>query len=97
MISPEDKEAIIQLAQRYQITRLLLFGSCADPLREGRDIDLAVEGLSPGAFFQFYGDLLFSVSKSVDLIDLAQENKFTRIVRREGIPLYDFSQGTRRS
>jgi predicted nucleotidyltransferase len=91
MISPKDKEALTQIAQRYQMTRLLVFGSSADPTREGRDIDLAVEGLPPGEFFRFYGDLLFSLSKPVDLIDLSRDDKFTRIVRREGIPLHDFS------
>jgi len=90
MISPKDKEAIAQIAQRYQMTRLLIFGSSADPSREGRDIDLAVEGLPPGEFFRFYGDLLFSLSKPVDLVDLSRDDKFTHIVRREGIPLQTF-------
>jgi len=97
MIPAKDRETITQLAARYQVTRLLLFGSGTDPTREARDIDLAVEGLPPEEFFHFYGDLLFSVSKPVDLIDLSQDSKFTRIIRREGLPLYDRSQGTRRS
>ena len=97
MLPTKDKEAITRIAVRYQVTRLLLFGSGADPTREGRDIDLAVEGLPPGEFFRFYGDLLFSVSKPVDLIDLSQDTRFTRIVREEGIPLYDIAQGTSRS
>jgi predicted nucleotidyltransferase len=88
MISEKDKKAIVALAIRYEVTRILLFGSNADSLHEGRDIDLAVEGLPPSEFFKFYGDLLFSLSKPVDLIDLSQESKFTRIVRQEGIPIY---------
>ena len=91
MISPKDKEAITRIAQGYKVTRLLVFGSSADPTREGRDIDLAAEGLPPGEFFRFYGDLLFSLSKPVDLVDLSRDDKFTRIVRREGIPLYGLS------
>jgi predicted nucleotidyltransferase len=91
MISPDDKEAITQIARRYQVTRMLVFGSSADPTREGRDIDLAVEGIPPEEFFRFYGDLLFSLSRPVDLIDLSRDNKLTRIVRREGILLYEFS------
>ncbi len=89
MIATEDKKTITQLAERYQVTRLLLFGSGADSQREARDIDLAVEGLSPEKFFRFYGDLLFGISKPVDLIDLLQDSRFTRLVRREGLPLYD--------
>ena len=97
MILPKDREAITQLAEKYRVTRLLLFGSSTHPPRQARDIDLAVEGLPPEDFFSFYGDLLFSVSKPVDLVDLSQDSKFTRIVRREGLPLYDITQGTSRS
>jgi len=89
MISEKDKSAILDVAKRYRASRILLFGSSADPSSEGSDIDLAVEGVQPGDFFQFYGDLIFSVSKPLDLIDLSSKSKFTQIVRREGIVLYD--------
>ena len=95
MILDQDREAITRLAEHYPITRLLLFGSSIDPTREGRDIDLAVEGLPPQDFFRFYGDLLFSVSKPVDLIDLSQNSKLTRQIRKEGLPLYEAAQKTR--
>ena len=95
MILDQDREAITRLAEHYSITRLLLFGSSIDPTREGRDIDLAVEGLPPQDFFRFYGDLLFSVSKPVDLIDLSQNSKLTRQIRKEGLPLYEAAQKTR--
>ena len=92
MIPDQDREAITRLAEHYSVTRLLLFGSSTDPSREGRDIDLAVEGLPPQDFFRFYGDLLFSVSKPVDLVDLAQNSKLTRYIRRDGLPLYEATQ-----
>ena len=88
MITECDRTAIVQLAARYGVGRALLFGSSADPAREGRDIDLAVEGLPPGRFFAFYGDLVFSLSKPVDLVDLSTDSEFTRLVCREGIPVY---------
>ena len=94
MIPAKDREIITRLAERYRVTRLILLGSGTDPTREARNIDLAVEGLQPEDFFTFYGDLLFSVSKPVDLVDLSQDSKFTRLIRREGLPLYDISQGT---
>ncbi len=88
MITEEDRAAITEVAARYRVERVLLFGSSADPAREGHDVDLAVEGLPPSKFFAFYGDLLFSVSKPVDLIDLSIESELTHLVRREGIPVY---------
>ena len=88
MISEKDKTAIIDLARRYDVRRLLLFGSAADPAGQANDIDLAVEGILPEKFFAFYGDLLFALSTPVDLIDLAVDTAFNRLIRREGILLY---------
>jgi predicted nucleotidyltransferase len=88
MISERDKTAIINLARRYGVGRILLFGSAADTTKEARDIDLAVEGLAGDKFFTFYGDLLFDLSKPVDLIDLTKDTKFNRLVAAEGVCLY---------
>lgn len=92
MISEEDRSVIVDLATRYKVLRVLLFGSSADPESESNDIDLAIEGVAPERFFRFYGDLLFGLSKPVDVIDLSRESKFTRMVRREGVPVYVRSQ-----
>lgn len=93
MVSQQDLQAISELAARYEVEQVLLFGSSTREDREARDLDLAVEGLDPAKFFQFYGDLLFSLSKPVDLVDLSRENKFTKLVRQEGIRVYGRSQG----
>ncbi|GAF69103.1 unnamed protein product [marine sediment metagenome] len=88
MISEQDKATIVDIARRYDVRGVLLFGSSADPKREANDIDLAVEGIVPERFFGFYGDLLFDLSKPVDLIDLSNNTKFNRLVYREGVRLY---------
>ena len=88
MISKRDKATIVDIARRYDVRQVLLFGSSADPKRQADDIDLAVEGIVPEKFFSFYGELLFGLSKPVDLIDLSTDTKFNRLVYREGIRLY---------
>jgi len=88
MISEQDRTTIIDIARRYNASEVLLFGSSADPNGEGNDIDVAVTGVVPEKFFNFYGDLIFSVSKPVDLIDLSANTRFNRLVYREGIRLY---------
>ena len=65
-----------------------MFGSSIDPDRKANDIDLAVAGIAPDGFFSFYGDLLFELSKPVDLIDRTSDTKFNRLVYRDGIRLY---------
>ncbi|MFH1360685.1 MAG: hypothetical protein ABIJ41_06570 [Candidatus Omnitrophota bacterium] len=89
MISEKDKQAIAAIADKYNVKRILLFGSYAAlPEENARDIDLAVEGIQAKDFFKFYGDLLFKLKKSVDLIDLSSDCKFNSLVREEGIPIY---------
>ncbi len=88
MINEKDKKVIQQLSAKYHVKRVLLFGSSADPTKEGRDIDLAVEGINPREFFKYYGILMLKLSKPVDLIDLAETSKFVTLVKKEGIPIY---------
>ena len=87
MLSSDDKSAILRVSKRYKMSRLLLFGSSASPVKEGNDIDLAVEGIAPADFFLFYSDLIFNVSKPVDLIDLSGDSRFNRMIAAEGIPI----------
>ena len=86
MITIEDKKTIKILSEKYHAKRVLLFGSSL--MGDGTDIDLAVEGVSPRRFFDFYGELMFSLTKPVDLIDLVGTSKFVEMVRQEGVPIY---------
>ena len=88
MIMESDRAMIARLAAKYGVRRVLLFGSSADSGRMPHDIDLAVEGLNPRRFFEFYGELLTGLSLPVDLFDLTQAGKFADLVRKEGLPLY---------
>ena len=88
VISERDRRAIVEAAARYGARRVLVFGSAAERGRRSRDIDLGVEGVRPRDFFAFYGDLLFAVSKPVDLVDLSSGSKFARLIRRDGMRLY---------
>jgi len=88
MLSAEDQARIKDIAGRYGVKRVLLFGSCARDAKEPRDIDLAVEGLEPSLFFAAYGELIFGLSKPVDVVDLDQGGRFAEIIRREGVPVY---------
>jgi uncharacterized protein len=88
MISDSDKKLIEQLAKKYQAKRVVLFGSSISSSREHRDIDIGVEGIREKEFYVFYGDLLFALSKPVDLVDLSQKTRFVDLVLQEGVSLY---------
>ncbi|MBF0496958.1 MAG: hypothetical protein HQK58_10365, partial [Deltaproteobacteria bacterium] len=66
-----------------------LFGSCLEKGTEANDIDLAVRGIAPNAFFDFYGKLLRSLSKPVDVVNLTNKSRFTEAVEQNGIKIYE--------
>jgi len=88
MISEKDKKAILDLAKKYRVKRIILFGSASKDKIMSKDIDLAVEGIADKLFFKFYSELIFSLSKPVDLIDLSKKTKFSKIIATEGIQIY---------
>lgn len=53
MISEIDKSKIIDLAKKYNVKKIFLFGSSLDDNVENNDIDLAVDGLHASCFFHF--------------------------------------------
>lgn len=88
MITDKDYKTIKAISQKYQIKRVLIFGSSLESNRESKDIDIAIEGISPKDFYQYYGELLLLLSKPVDIIDLSIKSKFTDLIQKEGTLLY---------
>jgi len=88
MINKEDKTKIVEISKKYGISRVFLFGSSLNDSTEANDIDVAVEGLRGVNFFKFYGELIFSLSKPVDVVDLTNKSKINDIIYSEGLQLY---------
>ena len=88
MLAETDKKIICEISKKYHAKRVLLFGSSLKPEKESRDIDIAVEGILPKDFFSYYGDLMLSLSKPVDIIDISGTSKFIKLILREGVLLY---------
>jgi predicted nucleotidyltransferase len=62
-----------------------VFGSAARGImREDSDIDLAVTGLPPDKFFYAMGEAGDILGRPLDLIDLDENNAFTRYLKEEG-------------
>lgn len=88
MISENEKSIITKIASKYQVTKILLFGSSLESDNNYNDIDLAVDGVPKGSFFAFYGELISKLPKPVDLIDLSRKNPFSDFVAQEGVAIY---------
>lgn len=87
MISERDKTTILKYARKYNLTEVILFGSSIKG-EDANDIDIGVRGIKPELFFDFYGELLLSLSRRVDVINLGKKNPFNKLVEEEGVKLY---------
>ena len=62
-----------------------VFGSGAEgELRTGSDVDMAVAGLPPRAFFQAMGRASDILGLPVDLVDLDEDNPFVSHLKTRG-------------
>jgi uncharacterized protein len=87
MLSEPDRKAVISCARRYRASSVVLFGSSLGR-KKANDIDLGVKGVPPRLFFRFYADLIASLSKPVDLVDLSHKSLFNELVEEEGVKIY---------
>lgn len=83
------RRVIAAIAEDFQPTAVWMFGSALEDEQAAVDIDLAVEGLAPERFFDFYGRLFFELPKPVDLVDLSQDPPIAAIIREKGARIYE--------
>lgn len=88
MVSPADIEMIKQLSAKYNVKKVVLFGSSIDSHRQGRDVDLAIDGIASKDYYRYCGELMMSLARPVDIVDLSVSCKFVDMILREGIVLY---------
>jgi predicted nucleotidyltransferase len=62
-----------------------VFGSASKgKMRPNSDIDIAVSGLPPEVFFRAMAKASRALGRPIDLIDLDEDNPFTRYLKKEG-------------
>ena len=83
------------LAQHFDVSKVILTGSLlTDRFSMDSDIDLAVEGLRPDWYFKALSAMTHPDHPfSIDLIDLDQDNAYTRKLAGEGEVLYERRKG----
>jgi len=89
MLKEEWLTTIRACAREFDAGTVWLFGSSLDPEAEGRDVDLAVEGLAPEQFFPFYARLIRDLPKPVDLVDMSLNPPIRHLVHSRGVRIYE--------
>jgi predicted nucleotidyltransferase len=87
-LDEKDRQQIVSAAKAIGVRAVYVFGSVLDDAAEPQDIDLAVEGVPPGMFFRFYGRLMRSLSKPVDLVDLDCRNAVTDLIAKDAVKIH---------
>ena len=87
MISEEDKKVILLYARKYNLEKVILFGSSKER-EDARDIDIGVRGIAPKLFFDFCWELYRDLSKPVDVIDISIDCLFNKLIEEDGLVLY---------
>ena len=78
-------EKAVSVLKTAGAREVYLFGSATrETMRPDSDIDLAVTGLPPQAFFRAMSDTEDAIGKPIDLIDLDEDTPFTRYLKEEG-------------
>jgi len=61
-----------------------VFGSAAKgDVEKANDIDFAISGLPPERFFPAMGKVQMALPRQIDLVDLDEDNSFTRYLKDE--------------
>ena len=87
MLPEKDKATILKYAKKYNLSKVILFGSCLDR-EDPNDIDIGITGIEPEIFFNFYGELLLETSMPIDVVKLDKDNPFNKLVEKEGLKIY---------
>jgi predicted nucleotidyltransferase len=87
MITETDRTIINECAKKYEIEKVILFGSALNS-DNYNDIDIAVKCGNPRLFFKLYGELFRKLSKTIDIINLSESTLFNQMIENNGIIIY---------
>ncbi len=80
-----DIETAARILREEGATEVYVFGSAAHgKMRPESDIDFAIRGLPPEKFFPTMGKVGDAIRRLFDLVDLDDNNLFTRFLEEEG-------------
>jgi predicted nucleotidyltransferase len=86
----KDLQKIVSISKKYGAEKVFLFGSCVDDVKHAKDIDIAVKGIEPRKFFEYFGKVSFAINDEVDIVDLDDlKGYFFKKVVTEGKLLYE--------
>jgi predicted nucleotidyltransferase len=88
MVTDDQLKKCIEIASKFGVTKLVLFGSCLDSLANARDIDLICEGMKNEDYFKMGAEMESAAGITVDVVPLEPKTPFVEYNLRKGRVLY---------
>jgi len=89
-ILESDITKIVNISKEFGANKVLLFGSCLENKETANDIDIAVSGIKPVDFFNYYGKISAAINNEVDIVDLDEiREHLRRRLLSKGMVLYE--------
>lgn len=82
---------LIDLSKQFNVTKLIQFGSSLESFDDCKDMDFACDGLFDVDFFRFGTNLEILFNKSIDLVPLDPNDKFSDYIIKHGRLIYESS------
>lgn len=75
---------IVEIGKEFGAKKIFLFGSCLEDIESAKDIDIAVSGIKPRKFFEYYGKVSMAVEDKLDIVDMydIREHLYKRILSK---------------
>ncbi|MHA1730689.1 MAG: nucleotidyltransferase family protein [Promethearchaeota archaeon] len=82
------REILPEMAGRFGVTEVVVFGSVTRPrgFRVDSDVDVAVRGLDGRDYFKFAGELSLRLGREVDVVEL-ERSRFAEKILRDGVKI----------
>lgn len=88
MITNNQIKQCVEIASKFGVKKLVLFGSCLNDLANARDIDLLCEGVKNEDYFKMGAEMEMASGVTVDIIPLEPPTPFVDYNLRKGRILY---------
>lgn len=88
MVSKDQIAKCIEIARKYGVRKLVLFGSAYENPENARDIDLLADGVNADTFFAMGADMEDEAGVRVDLIPMEPQTRFVSYNLSHGKVLY---------
>lgn len=94
MVTQKQIDICIEVAKKYGVTKLLLFGSATEDMATARDIDFLCYGIKEYDMLMMAGMMELEAQVSVDVVPADEETPFVKLNLPRAKVVYEKGEGS---